>query len=107
MYANPCICVLSSAGRWRAGRRQGAPPMAQGTQTRAGPPTTEPIARSDASERMRLYRERRRRGLRCVTIQLRETEIDALIRKGLLRAETRNDQSALRKALHAHLDRTL
>ena len=81
--------------------------MACDGETRALPPTSEPIARSDAAQRMRLHRKRRRRGLRCVMIELRETEIDALIRKGLLRAETRNDQSALRKALHAHLDRTL
>jgi len=41
-------------------------------------------ARSPAAERMRLYRERRRRGLRCLVIELRETEVDALIRGGLL-----------------------
>ena len=37
-----------------------------------------------AAARMRLHRDRRRRGLRCLTIELRETEIDALIRIGLL-----------------------
>ena len=41
-------------------------------------------ARSPAAERMRLHRERRRRGLRCLVIELRETEVDALIRGGLL-----------------------
>jgi hypothetical protein len=30
---------------------------------------------------MRRHRERRRDGMRCLTIELRETEIDALIRK--------------------------
>jgi hypothetical protein len=69
--------------------------------------TTEPAARSAAAERMRLHRERRRLGLRCFTIELRETEIDALIRKGLLRAEMRNDQNAVSEALYAYLDRTL
>jgi len=44
-------------------------------------------ARSAAAERMRLHRERRRKGLRCLTIELRESEIDALVRMGLLRAE--------------------
>ena len=47
-----------------------------------------------AAERMRRYRERRREGLRCLMIELRETEIDALIRDGLLKPETRNDPGA-------------
>jgi hypothetical protein len=42
---------------------------------------------------MGLHRERRRHDSRCLTIELRETEIDALIRKGLLKSETRNDPS--------------
>ena len=37
--------------------------------------------RSAAAERMRAHRDRRRKGLRCVRIELRETEIDVLIRK--------------------------
>jgi hypothetical protein len=40
-------------------------------------------------------------------IELRETEIDALIRKGLLKPETRNDTSAVIDALYAHLENTL
>ena len=32
-----------------------------------------------AAERMRLYRERRRRGLSCIKVQLRRSEVDALI----------------------------
>jgi hypothetical protein len=69
--------------------------------------TTEPATRSAAAERMRLHRERRRKGLRCLTIELRETEIDALIRKGLLKHETRNDASAVSDALYAFLKDTL
>jgi hypothetical protein len=42
---------------------------------------------------MRLYRDRRRKKLRCLTIELRETEIDTLVRKGLLRPDTRNAAS--------------
>jgi hypothetical protein len=63
--------------------------------------------RSAAAERMRAHRERRRQGLRCLMIELRETEIDALIRKGLLKSETRNDTSAIINALYAFLDGTL
>jgi hypothetical protein len=68
---------------------------------------TKPATRSAAAERMRLHRERRRNGMRCLTIELRETEIDALIRKGLLKPETRNDPSAVSDALYAFLEDTL
>jgi len=64
-------------------------------------------ARSTTAERMRRHRERRRDGLRCLMIELRETEIDALIRKGLLKPETRNNPSAVSEAVYAFLDRTL
>jgi hypothetical protein len=63
------------------------------------PPTTEPVTRTAAAERMRRHRQRRRDGLRCLVIELRETEIDVLIRKGLLNLETRNDTSAIIDAL--------
>jgi len=63
--------------------------------------TTESTTRSAAAERMRLHRERRRLGLRCLMIELRETEIDALVRRGLLKWETRND-SGLPRTRHVH-----
>jgi hypothetical protein len=69
--------------------------------------SAEPATRTAAAERMRRYRQRRRDGLRCLIIELRETEIDDLIRKGLLKSETRNDPSAVIDALYAHLDNTL
>jgi hypothetical protein len=71
------------------------------------PPTTAPGTCSPAAERMRLHRERRRNGVRCLTIELRETEIDALIQKRLLNAEMRNNPNALAEALYEHLERTL
>jgi hypothetical protein len=64
-------------------------------------------ARTPAAERMRLYRQRRRSGLRCLTVELRETDIDALIRRGLLKSEMRNADAEIINALYAHLDRTL
>jgi hypothetical protein len=45
--------------------------------------------------------------MRCLTLEVRETEIDALIRKGMLKAVARNDQDAIRDALYSHLDLTL
>ena len=68
---------------------------------------TSPAAtptRSTAAERMRAHRQRRREGLRCLTIELRETEIDALIGK---KSVARNDEDAIRDALSSRLDRTL
>jgi hypothetical protein len=69
-------------------------------------PPSEP-ARSPAAERMRRHRERRRDGLRCLTIELRETEIDALVSMGLLKSEMRNDANAIIEALYDYFDRTL
>jgi hypothetical protein len=62
---------------------------------------------SPAAERMRRHRERRREALRCVTIELRETEIDVLVQKGLLKADARNDARAVREALYQYFDSTL
>jgi hypothetical protein len=71
------------------------------------PPNAVVATRSAAAERMRLHRERRQKGLRCLMIELRETEINALVGMKLLRAEMRNDANAIIEALYAHLDRTL
>jgi hypothetical protein len=71
------------------------------------PPTTKPAIPSAAAERMRRHRDRRRDGLRCLIIELRETEIDTLVRMGLLRREMRNDANAIIEALYAHFARTL
>ena len=65
------------------------------------------IRPSPSAQRMRRHRERRRDGLRCLIIELRITEIDALIRRGLLTSETRNDPHAVSDALYAFLDSTL
>jgi hypothetical protein len=40
-------------------------------------------------------------------IELRETEIQALIRKGLLKEDARNDHGAVKIALYGFLDRAL
>ena len=69
--------------------------------------TAEDEELSPAAMRMRLYRDRRRKKLRCLTIELRETEIDTLIRNGYLNREMRNDQIAIRDAMHRFLDQTL
>ena len=69
----------------------------------AGPPRSP----SGPALRMRRHRERRRRKLRCLTTELRKMEIDALARKGMLEAETRNNRQAIKLALYSFLDSTL
>ena len=66
-----------------------------------------PPPRSPGAERMARHRRRRRNGMRCLFIELRETEIDQLIRRKLLAPNSRNDLGALRKALYAFFDDTL
>ena len=62
---------------------------------------------SPAAERMRRHRQRRRDGLRCLVIELRETEIDVLVQKALLKADARNDARAVREALYQYFDSKL
>ena len=59
------------------------------------------------TSRMRLHRARKLAGLRCLTLEVRETEIAALIRKGLLSPATQQDNMAVRNALYSLLDRQL
>jgi hypothetical protein len=63
--------------------------------------------REATAERVRLHRERRRRGLRCVTIEVRDREIDALVQYGLLDEGKRDDTDAIVTALYTYLDGTL
>jgi len=56
-------------------------------------PPTRPS--SPGAQRMRRYRKQRRLGLRSVRILLDDTDIDALIRMGLLKEHQRQDVEAL------------
>jgi hypothetical protein len=67
-------------------------------------PTSESVPRSLAAERMRTHRQRRKDGLRCVTIELRETEIEALARNGFLKTDARNDLRSIELALYEFLE---
>jgi hypothetical protein len=61
-------------------------------------------SRSPAAERMRLYRQRRKGGLRWLPIELSDRDIEKLIRAGHLKSETRNDSGALIQAIYDYLD---
>jgi hypothetical protein len=63
------------------------------------------VSTSAAAERMRRHRQRRRDGLRSFRIELRETEIDALIKAGFLGEQSRDDSNAIIRALYRLFDR--
>ena len=77
----------------------------QGT-LEASPAETEPSLSASAF-RMRKHRERRWRNLRCVMVELREREIDTLIRRAGLPPEDRADHAAIRRALYGFFDNHL
>jgi len=54
---------------------------------------------SPAAQRMRLYRKRRREGVRYVPVPLDVVDIDGLIRIRLLKEDQRQDIDALRAAV--------
>jgi len=56
------------------------------------------------AERMRRSYERRRRGLRALTIEVRETEVEMFIRCGRLASHERTVPTALRRALYSIID---
>jgi hypothetical protein len=59
---------------------------------------------SSGAIRMARSRARRRNGLRCVTIEVRDREITAFIRSGHLARQRRNDLKAIAHAVHKLLD---
>jgi hypothetical protein len=67
----------------------------------------EPLKDTTSARRMRLHRARREKGLRCLTVELREREIEALVAKKLLHCKSRGDKTAIRNALYAYLDGAL
>jgi len=62
---------------------------------------------SPSAHRQSLLRERRKRGLKCIQVELRSSEIAELIRRGHLSESSQDDMTAVRGALYQHLDKTL
>jgi hypothetical protein len=54
-------------------------------------------------ERTRRHRERRRQGTRCVTVDINQGECDALVVRGYLSEEERDDGAAIKKAIEGVL----
>jgi hypothetical protein len=59
---------------------------------------------SPSAARMRRHRQRRRDGVRSLQIELRETEVDALIESGFLDERSRDDSNAVIRALYKFFD---
>jgi hypothetical protein len=53
---------------------------------------------------MRRHRQRRRDGVRSLQIELRETDVDALIESGFLDERSRDDANAIIRALYKFFD---
>ena len=68
------------------------------------PPPSPP---SPGAERMRRCRQRRRDGLRCYRLELRDEEIAALVRLRLLSHGEETNRIAVVKAMYAFLDENL
>jgi hypothetical protein len=58
------------------------------------------------AQRMRASRQRRREGLRCITLDVRVTEIGRLIELGHLRQDDCQNKDQVQLALYRFLDQT-
>jgi hypothetical protein len=65
------------------------------------------VAISPAAERMRRCRQRRRDGVRVVSLELVQDEIDALVARGLLKEEDIDDRFAILEAVYSFFGQTL
>jgi hypothetical protein len=59
------------------------------------------------AERMRHYRKRKRRGQRIIRLQIGPNEIEALVSRGFLGANDREDISAIEFGMSALVDQAL
>ncbi len=62
---------------------------------------------SPAAQRMREHRKRLREGMRLIPIALHVTQIEGLIRKGLLRREDEGDLEALAWAVDVAIEKAI
>jgi hypothetical protein len=61
--------------------------------------STTPAESRSSAARTRRLRERRRQGTRCVMVDVNQGEVDALIVRGYLAEEERNNGAAIKKAI--------
>ena len=68
-----------------------------------GSMSTTPTALGSSASRMKRHRERRRRGTRCVTVDVSQSERDALVVRGYLSEGERDSGKAIKKAIEGVL----
>lgn len=81
-----------------------------GARRGGGRREVEEMAAGDTSPgaaRMRLLRERRTARLRVLRLEVRDAEVRALIRRGMLAPDRQDDRRAIAEALGKFLDRAL
>ena len=61
--------------------------------------TSNPAESASSIERSRRHRARRRQGTRCVMVDVNQTERDALVVRGYLSEEDRDNGAAIKKAI--------
>src|SRR5262249_6011503 len=107
-YSAPCQVTRTRAPRSEAAKGRAVcttlAPCSTSRRSIGAVPMTSAASRIGAEPATPSAPKQRLRG---ITIELRETEIDALIRKGLLKSETLNDRSAILRAIYEFLDLTL
>jgi hypothetical protein len=66
-----------------------------------------PRSCTPVAERMRRYRSRRRRGMRCMRVPIHVSEIDTLISRGYLDHKNRDDRRSVEYAIRTLVMRAL
>ena len=69
--------------------------------------TTDRRQPTDAARRMRLFRDRRRSGMRCITVEVHQSELTWLVQNNLLSPEAIDDPREIADALHTFFDQSL
>jgi hypothetical protein len=64
---------------------------------------TGKLAPLTPAERMRRSRERRKNRMFCLTLEIRESEVDAFVRCGRIKPEERASPAAIREAVYSLL----
>ena len=67
-------------------------------------PPAAKLGPMSAAERMRRVRQRSRQGLFCLTLELRQSEVDALVARARLKLEERTSRAAIANAIYSVLD---
>jgi hypothetical protein len=97
---------------WSLRTNRPAEIMMQTEATVTAAPAVKPISRKQrqralATARQARHRDRRKRGIALIRVEVFEHEIDALIRRRLIDAERRFDRSEIRAGLYKLFDSTI